>query len=144
VSGGTSGTHSGLRATINAWLEDISFRTGMITGAVVLLVIAAAGAAVAILGHGSQAASALGSRATATPATVAAPSAQPSAAPRSAVPATGSGPAAAVAAASGASRESYGLASPDGWRHGFPRGWGGRRWVWGPYRGGPHFGGPRW
>ena len=32
VSGGTSGTHSGLRATINAWLEDISFRTGMIAG----------------------------------------------------------------------------------------------------------------
>jgi hypothetical protein len=44
VSGGTFRTHSGLRATINAWLENISFRTGMITGAVVLLAIAAAGA----------------------------------------------------------------------------------------------------
>ena len=40
MSGGTFRTHSGLRAVINAWLEDISFRTGMITGAVVLLVIA--------------------------------------------------------------------------------------------------------
>ena len=56
MSGGTFRTHSGLRAAINAWLEDISFRTGMITGAVVLLVIAAAGAAVAVLGHGGQAA----------------------------------------------------------------------------------------
>jgi hypothetical protein len=84
VSGGTFRTHSGLRATINAWLEDISFRTGMITGAVVLLVIAAA---------------------------------------------------------SGAGRESYWLASPAGWRHGLPRGWDGRGWAWGPYRGGPHFGG---
>ena len=66
MSGGTFGTHSGLRATINAWLEDISFRTGMITGAVVLLVIAAACAAVAVLGHGGQAAGALGSRGPAT------------------------------------------------------------------------------
>ena len=86
MSGGTSGTHSGLRAAINAWLEDISFRTGMITGAVVLLVIAAAGAAVAVLGHGGQVASALSSRATATPATVAAPSAYPSAVPSSVAP----------------------------------------------------------
>ena len=62
MSGGTFRTHSGLRAVINAWLEDISFRTGMITGAVVLLVIAAVGAAVAVLGHSGQAASALGSR----------------------------------------------------------------------------------
>ena len=63
--GGTFRTHSRLRAVINAWLEDISFRTGMITGAVVLLVIAAVGAAAAVLGHGGhggQAASALGSR----------------------------------------------------------------------------------
>ena len=46
----------------------------MITGAVVLLVIAAAGAAVAVLGHGGQAASALGSRGhRESPPTVAAP-----------------------------------------------------------------------
>ena len=174
MSGGTFRTHSGLRAVINAWLEDISFRTGMIAGVVVLLVVAAAGAAVAVLGHSGQAASALGSRRTASPATAAAPSAAPSsAAPSSAAPArsaratpspatpaparsaaasapgTGSPPAAgsgtaAVAAASGASRESYGLASPAGWRHGFP-GWGERGWVWGPYRGGQeHFAGPWW
>jgi hypothetical protein len=175
VSGGTFRTHSGLRATINAWLEDISFRTGMIAGAVVLLVIVAAGAAVAVLSNGSQAASALGSRATATPAAVGAPltggAAQPSAVPSSAVPArsaaatpaparsaapargasstapeTGSGPtrSAAVAAASGAGREGYGLASPAGWRHGFPEGWDRRGWVWGPYHDGPHFGGRWW
>ena len=94
----------------------------MITGAVVLLVIAAAGAAAAVLSHGSQAAGALGSRAAATPAT---------------------GPDRS-AAASGAGRPGYGLASPAGWRHGFPGGWGGRGWVWGPYRGGPHAGGPWW
>ena len=90
MSGGTFRTHSGLRAVINAWLEDISFRTGMITGAVVLLVIAAVGAAVAVLGHSGQAASALGSRGTASSATVAAPSvggaAQPPAMPGSATP----------------------------------------------------------
>ncbi|MGA8465910.1 MAG: hypothetical protein WB688_17225, partial [Trebonia sp.] len=90
MSGGTFRTHSGLRAVINAWLEDISFRTGMITGAVVLLVIAAVGAAVAVLGHSGQAATALGSRSTTSPATVAAPSvggaAQPPAMPGSATP----------------------------------------------------------
>ncbi|MGA9832685.1 MAG: hypothetical protein WBQ71_16325, partial [Trebonia sp.] len=90
MSGGTFRTHSGLRAVINAWLEDISFRTGMITGAVVLLVIAAVGAAVAVLGHSGQAASALGSRGPASSATVAAPSAggaaQPPAMPGSATP----------------------------------------------------------
>ncbi|MFY9648582.1 MAG: hypothetical protein WAK83_30205, partial [Trebonia sp.] len=79
MSGGTFRTHSGLRAVINAWLEDISFRTGMITGAVVLLVIAAVGAAVAVLGHSGQAASALGSRGPASSATIA-PSAAPSSA----------------------------------------------------------------
>ncbi|HET6190678.1 MAG TPA: hypothetical protein VFE59_27220 [Trebonia sp.] len=166
MSGGTFRTHSGLRAVINAWLEDISFRTGMITGAVALLVIAAVGAAVAVPGHSGQAASALGSRGPASSATVA-----PSAAPSSAAPArsaratpapatpaparsaasapgTGSppaGPAAGsgTAAASGASRESYGPAGPAGWRHGFPPDWGERGWAWGPYRSGPHFGG-RW
>jgi hypothetical protein len=174
VSGGTFRTHSGLRATINAWLENISFRTGMITGAVVLLAIAAAGAAVAVLSHGSQAAGALGARgpamvapsAAALPVSTPQPPVMPgsatparsapatSAPPRSAAavsapaggspsaaPASGSGP---VAAASGAGREGYGLASPAGWRHGFPPRWGGRRWVWGPDRGGPHFGGPWW
>jgi DNA polymerase III subunit gamma/tau len=136
----------------------------MIIGAVALLVVAAAGAAVAVLSHGGQPASALGSRGTANPATVAAPSAgvaaQPTAAPSSAAPARSvraapapatSAPAtpaparsAAVAAASGGSRESYGLASPAGWRHGFPSGWGGRGWVWGSYRGGTYFRGPWW
>ena len=173
MSGGTFRTHSRLRAVINAWLEDISFRTGMITGAVVLLVIAAVGAAVAVLGDGGQAAGALGSRGPASSATVAAPStggaAQPQWAPASAtparsapaaparsavpgapgngspsaVPATGSG-SAVVAAAPSSSRESYRLASPAGWRHGSPLGWGERGWVWGPDRGGPRSGGPWW
>jgi pyruvate/2-oxoglutarate dehydrogenase complex dihydrolipoamide acyltransferase (E2) component len=119
----------------------------MIAGAVVLLVVAAVGAAVAVLSHGGQAASALGSRGTANHATVAAPvtgaAAQPSAAPSPAAPATGSG-SAAVTAASGSGREGYGLASPAGWRHGFPSGRGARGRVWGPCRGGPHFGGPWW
>jgi hypothetical protein len=135
---------------------------------------------VAVISHGGQAASALGSHGTANPTTVAAPSAaraaQPTATPGSAAPArsaratptpatpaparsaaasapgTGSPPAepaagsgpAAVAAASGDSRESYGLASPASWRHGFPSGWGGRGWAWDSYRGGTYFRGPSW
>jgi hypothetical protein len=91
VSGGTFRTHSGLRAVINAWLEDISFRTGMITGAVVLLVIAAGAVAVTVLGHGGQAAGALGSRgpATVAPSAAASPvsTAQPPVMPGSATPA---------------------------------------------------------
>ena len=174
MSGGTFRTHSGLRAVINAWLEDISFRTGMITGAVVLLVIAAAVAAVAVLGRGGQAAGALGSRgpATVAPSAAAFPvgTAQPpvmpgSATPARSVPATsapsrsaaavsapaGGSPSAApatgsgpVAAAPGAGRESYGLASPADWRHGTRLGWGERGWTWGPHRGGTHFRGSWW
>jgi hypothetical protein len=167
VSGnGAFGSHSGLRAALNAWLEEISFRTGVIAGAVALVVVAAVGGAVAVFGQSDQAASALGSRSTVAPPTVAAPSAggaaQPRAAPSSATPsrsaaatpaparsaaavsAPGTGSPAAVAAASGSSRESHALAGPAGWRPGLPSGWGARGWVWGPHRGGPHFGGPWW
>ena len=156
VSGGTSGTHSGLRATINAWLEDISFaRTGMIAGVVVLLLVAAVGAAAALLSHDGQAATALDSRSTTSPATVAAPSvggaAQPprdarprdacpvrsgrSSAARSAgasVPGTGSpqaSPATEIRPGRSGFRYQPGelpADRPAGWRHGPPLGWGQR------------------
>jgi len=51
VNGGddrTAGSRPGIRATINARLEEVSFRTGVVAGAATLLVIAAAAAAVVI------------------------------------------------------------------------------------------------
>jgi hypothetical protein len=52
-----------LKAGINAWLEEISFRAGMIAGAVILVAVAAVGAIVAVLagsGHAAGAPDALG------------------------------------------------------------------------------------
>jgi hypothetical protein len=58
--GGYQGSHtrSGLRSAVNARLEEISFRTGLITATtalVALSAIVAAGVYVAALGHGSPA-----------------------------------------------------------------------------------------
>jgi len=62
--GGYQGSHtrSGLRSAVNARLEEISFRTGLITATtalVALSAIVAAGVYVAALGHGGPASSAI-------------------------------------------------------------------------------------
>ena len=84
---------SGFRAALNARLEEVSFRTGLITGAVALAalsVIAAAWVYAATLGHGSLAGSD-GGRPSAGGAPVTrvtgAPSAPPASQPRQAGPA---------------------------------------------------------
>lgn len=162
-------SHSGLRAAINARLEDISFRTGVFIGSAALVVIAAVGGAIAVLGFGGQPASALGGHGTANPAKAApssAPSAtaatRPSAAPARSAPASphpartaaasapytgspsaGQGGGSQYQAAYGSRREGAGPGSPTGWRYGFPPGPGLRGWGWNPYRGGFHFGGRR-
>ena len=60
--GGYQGSHtrSGLRSAVNARLEEISFRTGLITATTALVALSAivvAGVYVAALGHGSPASS---------------------------------------------------------------------------------------
>jgi hypothetical protein len=59
----TAGSWPGIRAAINARLEEVSFRTGVMTGAVTLLAVAAAAAAVVLTvtpSHGSAVTSAAG------------------------------------------------------------------------------------
>ena len=74
--GGYQGSHtrSGLRSAVNARLEEISFRTGLITGTtalVALSAVVAAGVYVAALGHGSPASAARVSSADNAPVTTA-------------------------------------------------------------------------
>jgi hypothetical protein len=52
---------AGLRAAVNAWLEEVSFRTGLIAATTALVVVAVAGTTgvlVAMLGHGGPTGSA--------------------------------------------------------------------------------------
>ena len=88
VNGGddrTAGSRPGIRATINARLEEVSFRTGIAAGAATLLVVAAAAAAVVITvlpSQGSPVNRAAGAPAAASsPAAPSAPATVPSAVP---------------------------------------------------------------
>jgi hypothetical protein len=120
VNGGgyrTVGSGPGIRAAVNARLEEVSFRTGMTAGAVTLLVLAAAVAAVVITvlpSQGSQVSRAVtapvAASAPAAPATVQAvtPAPRPSASHRTR--ASSAPTAAAASAASNAQSSQY---SPD-------------------------------